>query len=304
MEPYTQQLPEPGKINVDHIAHYVPDIEAASAALVNLGFTVTPFSLQSHRLDAGAPLVPAGTGNRCVVFKTGYLEFVTPTGDTPLAGQLRAAMERYVGVHMIAFGTATPDADYARLAKGGFQPLPPVALQREIETPTETDTVRFTVVRVAPGVMPEGRIQYCRHETPHLVWQTRWLEHANGAEALTSVLVCVENPEQTAQRYGRYTGLAPEPSGAAWRLETARGDLLFIDSGQCRRSLGVEPPALPWIAGSVLATASLAPIRALAAAAGIAARDIGNGRCLIELPPSVGGLLVFEPLDSMRAAFP
>src|SRR4051812_29042624 len=109
------QPPRPSELNLDHIAHFVPDVDAASAALESLGFTLTPYSPQSHRLAPGAPLVPAGTGNRCMMFERGYVEFLTPTAATPLAEQLRDAMRRYVGVHLVAFGTSAPGADHARL---------------------------------------------------------------------------------------------------------------------------------------------------------------------------------------------
>ena len=99
-----RQLPPAGKISLDHVAHFVPEVDAASDALVRFGFTLTPFSPQSHRLQPDGPLVPAGTGNRCVMLRAGYIEFLTPVADTPLAAQLRTAIARYVGVHLIAFG--------------------------------------------------------------------------------------------------------------------------------------------------------------------------------------------------------
>src|SRR5262245_5533969 len=130
----SSQIPLPGQLTLDHIAYFVPHIDAASDALERLGFLPTPFSAQSHRLEPGGPLVPAGTGNRCVMLESGYLEFLTPTGDTSVAAQLRTAIKRYVGVHSIIFGTSAPEADYARLEKAGFGPLPPIALQREVAT--------------------------------------------------------------------------------------------------------------------------------------------------------------------------
>src|SRR3954464_5830081 len=144
------QVPPAGSLNLDHVAHFVPHIDAASAIFERLGFTLTPFSAQSHRLDPKGPLVPAGTGNRCVMLERGYIEFLTPTGDTPLAEQLRAAMRRYIGVHLIAFGTGAAAVDHARLVQQGFEPLPPVALQRPIDTESGVGTARFTVVRVQP----------------------------------------------------------------------------------------------------------------------------------------------------------
>ena len=84
------QTPKPGKLSLDHVAHFVPHMDNAAPALEKLGFTLTPFSAQSHRLEPGGPLVPAGSGNRCVMFRRGYIECLTPTGDTPVANQLMA----------------------------------------------------------------------------------------------------------------------------------------------------------------------------------------------------------------------
>jgi len=296
------QLPPPGSINLDHVAHFVPDSERAADALTQLGFTLTPFSVQSHRLTADGPLVPAGTGNRCVMLERGYIEFLVPTGETPIADQLRTAIQRYVGVHLIAFGTTAADTDHARLVREGFAPQTPVALQRPIATEGGTDTARFSVVRVAPGTMPEGRIQYCQQVTPELVWQPRWLTHANGATALTGVLLCVADPADAAQRYGRYTGLAALSCGSAWEIETARGRLVFVDEATLTRTLGVRAPALPWIAGYSLATRNLAATRDYLQSAGVAVTEL-SGRLMVALPEALGGLVLFERAGSARLEF-
>ena len=286
--------PAPGTLNIDHIAHFVPHMDAAGAALERLGFTVTPFSAQSHKLEPGSPLTPAGTGNRCVMLRQGYLEFLTPTGDTLVANQLRSAIMRYTGVHLLAFGTATPDVDHARLSKAGFNPLIPVALQRGIGTATGAGTARFTVVRVPPGTMAEGRIQFCQHHTPEFLWQPRWLDHANRALALTAVLVCVADPQEAAQRYARFTGLLAHLSDGQWGIATARGKVVFLDAGSVERSLGVAPPALPWIAGYVLA-ADVTAARTRCAAAGVPMKELADERFCALLPPELGGMIVFEP---------
>jgi hypothetical protein len=274
--------------NLDHVAHFLPDIERAGAALTRLSFTLTPFSAQSHRLQPDGPLVPAGTGNRCIMLKRGYLEFLTPTHDTPNAEQLRAAISRYTGVHLIAFGTQTPDADFQRLSAGGFQPLTPVALQREVGTASGNATARFTVVRVAPAAMAEGRIQFCQHHTPDVVWQPRWLSHANHAAGLAGVLLCVADPEEAAQRYARFTGLPVQKSGAAWRVDCARGYLLFVPPALLHSSWGLSAPALPWIAGYVIDSDNLPATQAM-----IKGHTIDH-RWLVKLDAALGGVMIFQ----------
>jgi hypothetical protein len=275
-------------ICIDHAAHFVPDIETASAALSHLGFTLTPLSAQSHRLQADGPTVPAGTTNRCVMLRNGYLEFLTPTHDTANARQLRSAIARHTGVHLIAFGTATPDADYARLQREGFAPLPPLALQRQVATEHGEATARFTVVRVAPETMAEGRIQYCQQHTPDVVWQQRWLSHANHAAGLAGLIVCVADPAAAAQRYARFTGLPVQAAGSAWRLDTARGYLLFASAATLQQSLGLTPPALPWIAGHVIDSDNIDATRERTGA------RVLDSRLCVRLVPALGGIMIFQ----------
>lgn len=295
------QAPDPGKLNLDHVAHFVPHIDAASAALEKLGFTLTPFSAQSHRLQPEGPLVPAGTGNRCVMLQRGYLEFLTPTGDTPVADQLRASIRRYVGVHLVAFGTGAPDLDHARLANGGFAPLAPVALQRPVATEHGEDTARFTVVRVAPGTMAEGRIQFVQQHTPNLLWQPRWIAHPNRATALAGAVICAADPWETARRYARFTGLPPRAAGQAWRLDTARGYLLFAAPDALERHLGVAPPALPWIAGYVLQSGDIDASGDYLRGGGVDVMD--KRRLRVTLPAALGGIIIFEPAESDALGF-
>lgn len=283
---------------LDHVGHFVPHVDAASAALEKLGFTLTPFSEQSQRAEPGGPVTPAGAGNRCAMLRSGYLEFLAPTGNTPIAGQLRASIKRYVGAHLIAFGTAAAEADHERLQKGGFAPLEPVALQREIGTPTGHETARFTVVRVPPGTMPEGRIQFCRQHTPELLWQERWTQHANRAIALSGVILRVADAREAAQRYARYTGLLAQLSGSVWRITTARGYLVFVDRDTLHRRLGVVPPTLPWIAGCVLKSADIRASGEFLRRSGVPVHVLGSRRLLVVLPPELGGIAIFEPADA------
>jgi hypothetical protein len=224
---------------------------------------------------------------------------LVPTSrETPVAQQLLAAISRYTGVHLIAFGTPDSAVDHARLAEEGFDPPPPVALQRALGTPEGEGTARFSVVRVSPGIMAEGRIQYCQHLTPEMPWQPRWMTHANGAVALAAAILCVADPAEAAARYARFTGLPVAWSGAARLLQTQRGQLLFLAPDKTKSVFGVAPPSLPWIAGYVLATQDLAAARAIAIRNGIKTVPLGPDRFAMVMPPAAGGIIVFQQLGS------
>jgi hypothetical protein len=288
------QVPPEGSLNLDHVASFVPDRESCERALAALGFASAPFSLQYHRLSPDGDLVPAGTGNHCVMLQAGYLEYLVPVADTSVASQLRGSIARYVGAHSIVFGTGAATADHARLVRQGFDPLVPIALQRDVDTSEGRATARFTVVRVPPDAMAEGRIQFCQHHTEACVWQGRWLDHPNGAVALNGVIVCVADPGPSAERYERFTGIAAQRiDDESWLLQLQRGRLELYSPAALHRRYGVVAPALPWIAGCEVATRSLAAARDGWSRHGVDWRALGDSKLLVTAPAAVGGVLVF-----------
>ena len=297
------QVPGAGTLVLDHVAHFVPDAEAAHNALQAMGFTVTPFSPHSHRPTPDSPLTPAGTGNRCVMLRRGYLEFLTPTADTDIANQLRAAIGRYVGVHLVALGTADPESDRARLAAQGFPAQPVLALERPIGTPDGERIARFALERVPAGAMPEGRIQFVQQQTPELLWQRRWLEHRNRAFALAAVLICVADPAEAAARYSRYLGLGAAAQGTARRIATARGDIVFLTPEAVARQFGATPPATPWIAGYVLECSDTGAARSRIEMSDLTTRELGPARFITSAPPALGGLIAFGPIGRALPEF-
>ena len=172
-----RQRPPPGELCLDHLAHFVPDLDAAAAVWEKLGFAVTPISV--HQVSGK----PAGTSNRCVMLEEGYLELLAPTSDTPNAQRVRDRMKRFVGVHLACFGTPAAAAEHARLAAHGFEPDPVVNLERKLDT---GESVRFSVVYVPPAKMPEGRVQYCEHLTPRASLARRLRQPVSPARRLCS----------------------------------------------------------------------------------------------------------------------
>ncbi|MBO0752103.1 MAG: AMP-binding protein, partial [Bradyrhizobiaceae bacterium] len=163
-----RRLPVNHEIFLDHVAHFVSDLEGASRALVRAGFAPTPASVQAHPGPAGAPQ-PTGTGNVTCMLEQGYLEVLFKTSDTPLSRELDAALARYRGVHLAAFAVSDAAAMHARLREAGFQMRPLVNMQRPVTTAGGDAIAAFSVVRLAPGEMPEGRIQALTHHTEDAV---------------------------------------------------------------------------------------------------------------------------------------
>ncbi len=294
-----QQCPAPGSLNIDHVAHFVPDIDAASKALGQLGFALTPFSLQTTRDESGAT-VPAGAGNRCVMLEQGYLEFLTPTGDTVVGKQIRAAIARHTGLHLLAFGTPAAEKEHARLARHGYSPLPLVNLQREVDVSQERRMARFTVVRVPPEAMPEGRVQFVQQLTPECLWQPQYVAHPNGVTGLLATFVVAEEPADVAARYAEFAGLLPRRIQGFVRLATGRGDILVGSGTACKSLFGSEPPVAPALAGYALACKDAKGLRQRLVAAGCSVSEPSPDLFAALLPPEIGGAWLFGTEGAYR----
>src|SRR3546814_7043853 len=75
-----RQVPDRGEVFLDHLAHFVPSLDCAAAALEKLGFRLTPFAAQRNRTSNGTE--PSGMANRCVMLREGYLEFLTAVSQS------------------------------------------------------------------------------------------------------------------------------------------------------------------------------------------------------------------------------
>jgi hypothetical protein len=120
--------------------------------------------------------------------------------------------------------------------------------------------LRFSVVRVPPGKMPEGRIQILQHHTPDLMWQARWLDHPNRVQTLLSILLAVIDPEEAANRFGRFIGRSADKLRPdLWRVVADRGDLAFVAAEALSSVLpDSQPPTTPFMAAYALGSRDLA----------------------------------------------
>ena len=273
-----RQLPLGEEIFLDHIAHFVPDREAARAALGRAGFAPTPVSIQVSPDPAGGPPQPTGTGNVTAMFARGYVEILFKTAVTPLGRELDAALGRYPGLHLAAFAVSDAAATHRRLGEAGFCMQPLVSMQRPVDTAQGPDIAAFTIARLAPGQMPEGRIQSLTHRTEHTVWQPRWLDHPNGAQALTALTIAIADVDEAAARFARFTGRPAETceGGRAIALDRGRLELLTAEAFG-RRFPELAIPSLPFIGACTIAVESLTAAEAVLRRGRIAVRRAGEG---------------------------
>jgi hypothetical protein len=190
-------------------------------------------------------------------------------------------MARYDGVHLACFGTPDAAFEHQRLAGQGFEPEPLVDLQRTVDG---GETVRFSVVYVPPGRMPEGRVQYVQQLTPEVIWRDELVKHANGVTGLSAVYVVADEPAEAGARWARFSGLLPRSEGDLVCLQAARGKVLI---GK-RMNLFANAPAAPALAGYALSCRHPEAFVARCSGMGLAVSRTAAGHA-IALPPSLGG---------------
>jgi hypothetical protein len=272
-----RQLPIADEIFLDHVGHFVRDPEAASHALARAGFAPTPKSIQVNPDPAGGAAQPTGTGNVTAMFARGYIEVLFKAADTALGRELDDAIARYPGIHLAACAVADAAKAHRRLTGSGFRMRPLVDMARPVDTVAGPGTAAFTLARLTPGEMPEGRIQMLTHRTEATVWQPRWLSHPNGALGLASVMIAVADVDEAAQRFVRFTGHTARPSALGQTIELDRGrvDLVRADAfAQLLPEIAI--PSLPFVGACTITVRSLDAVEMIFAKAHLRTRRIGH----------------------------
>jgi hypothetical protein len=274
-----RQLPRGDEIFLDHVGHFVRDAQAASHALRRAGFAPTPVSIQANKDQVTGRLAPTGTGNVTAMFARGYIEALFKNSDTPLAGELDAALARHAGLHLAAFSVNDAAAAREHLATAGFPVQDLVRMQRPVKTENGSGIAAFTIARVKPMAMPEGRVQILTHHSEDAVWQPRWLSHPNSVSDLIDVVIAVGDVEEASRRFARFTGRpaeATEGGGALIRLD--RGGIYLLNQRRAAEKLPEVPiTSLPFMIGYALGVESLAAAETAVDGADLEWRALDDG---------------------------
>jgi hypothetical protein len=173
---------------LDHVViNALRDTDAAEALFSALGFHLTPRGY--HTL---------GSVNHLMMTPGAYLEIV---GVPPEGRQRQEVLDSPRGLSGIVLKTSDADATFERLAAAGFDPLPPMDFSRPVTIDGQKHEASFRTVRLKPDFFGGGRIYFCDHLTPELVWRPEWLDHPNGFSAIERIDVESHDARATAERF-------------------------------------------------------------------------------------------------------
>lgn len=278
---------------LDHLAVMVNDLTEAGAAYERLGFTLTPVSQHSGALAAGAVAEPWGTANRCAMFRQGYLELMGVIDPALYDNHVPEFLERYEGIHILAFGCPDAAASAEALAAAGFGATGVHALARPLETPDGERLAEFNLVRLPPEETPEGRVLAIEHLTRDYLWQARYLDHPNGAVALTKLAVCVADVAEAARRYSRYFGIPVTWDGRVAEIRLETGRFVLMGTEELISLHGVEAPVLPYAAAFTVAVSNISTARALLEGNAVEYRERGD-TLLVSPAEAHGATILFD----------
>jgi catechol 2,3-dioxygenase-like lactoylglutathione lyase family enzyme len=203
---------------LDHIVIDVRDrIDEAFERFTALGFHLTPRG--HHTL---------GSSNHLAVFAADYLELL----GFGAGGAARPEIERFpIGLNGLVFKAEDAESVYRHARAAGLPIQPVQSFSRPVSLAGETRNARFRTTRLDPKEVPMGRVYFCEHRTPELVWRPEWQVHPNGARAIARVVVATPEPRRSAMLFQSLFG----PVG------TACGDRVTVAAGAARVELA--PPA-------------------------------------------------------------
>jgi glyoxalase-like protein len=181
---------------LDHIVIDVRDrIDEAAQRFAELGFQLTPRG--HHTL---------GSRNHLAMFATDYLELL----GFGAGGASRAEIEPFpIGLNGLVFKADDAERIYQHALGAGLPIQPIQSFSRPVTLAGKTRDARFGTTRLDPKRVPMGRVYFCEHLTPDLVWRPEWQTHPNGARAIARVVVASPEPQRTAALFQALFGSAP-----------------------------------------------------------------------------------------------
>ncbi|MBV9828152.1 MAG: VOC family protein [Alphaproteobacteria bacterium] len=169
---------------IDHVVIDARErMDEAADVFSRLGFTLTPRG--HHTL---------GSMNHLMMFASDYLELLGFNDG----GSARPELAPFpVGLNGLVFQTADADVVYAHASEAGLPIRPVQSFSRPVELDGERHDAKFRTTRLDPAQIAMGRVYFCEHQTPELVWRPDWQAHPNGARTIARVIVATDDPAAT-----------------------------------------------------------------------------------------------------------
>lgn len=266
---------------LDHVVISTKDdLDAAAALYRRLGFALTERGHHSK-----------GTTNHLAIFGETYLELLGyPAGQ---AGRFPALAAGPVGLNALVFKPPATEDFVDQLRQGGAQFEEPSHFFRPVRHAGGEGVARFATATLRDSRLPSGRIFFCRHFTPELVWREEWRGHPNGVTDVGEFVFSAADPVATAGIFGDLFGaeLVRRVEGGV-AVTAGRAEVLVLTPSFAAARLGGDLPRAEGMAALGLRVRALGVTRRLLSSAGVGFSD-SPGRVVVPAAEASGVALAF-----------
>lgn len=239
-------------LGIDHPLVAVRDIDKACEDFARLGFFINP---RHHH--------PWGTDNHLLMFPENFIEVISVYDSTKLdltnengfafGRFISDSIERKEGISLVALHSEDARADHQLMEQRQVENQGLVDFRRVAHRPdgSEEEAVVSLVMLINSECSAISHF-FCHQHKPDLVWVESWMNHPNGANAITGVSYVAENPEDFIKRFqGIYGDTAVTFKPGFLTITTDRGNFEVLSPSQAStRFAGVEIPDKVALAGN------------------------------------------------------
>ena len=255
-------MAEPAQLNhtVINVRYQMDQVEMSFR---DLGF---------HLTDRGYHSL--GSINHLMMFDSDYIELIGLPDESEEGKPGRPDVANApVGINGLVFKTADADETFAHLQDIGMAGDPPKSFSRPVELAEGTSDARFRTAHLRHDVFPGGRVYFCEHGTPELVWRPEWQSHNNGALSMPEFVIASENHEKEANGFAELLRSDIGGSGNQLSVKLDGSVITLLSPRAYRDRYGDQASSLAerssFFGAMVLKVNDLADIRRSVAASGL-----------------------------------
>ena len=231
-------------LGIDHPLVAVANMDKAAEDFAALGFFINP---RHHH--------PWGTDNHLLMFPENFIELISVYDHSKLdmtnekgfafGRFIQNSIERKEGISLVALHSEDAIADQQLMQDREVENQGIVNFRRVAHKPdgTEEEAV-VSLVMLINSQEPAISHFFCHQHKPDLVWVKDWMNHPNGATAITCVSYIANNPADYATRFkGIYGKDAVNLETGKLVAKTDRGDFEVLSPKAAKaRFSGVDIP--------------------------------------------------------------
>tara|TARA_B100001123_G_scaffold413905_1_gene512746 strand:+ start:589 stop:1437 length:849 start_codon:yes stop_codon:yes gene_type:complete len=225
---------------IDHCVILVRNLDIAREKMLRLGFTVTPRGTHSKNM---------GTQNHCMMLKNGYFEILGISHSTNFNEDWRAKLKHREGLEAVPLASENVDQLRDQLYDRGIELPETIEFSRPVNLSGKPSEAKFRLVMVPDKYSPNMSTFVIQHLTRKVVWNPKYLDHANGAIGVQSVTGIHKEPHEIITSYKKLFGehaLSVFENGI--QINTGKGKINFVTPSAYTKlfpNISTDPIARP-----------------------------------------------------------